>query len=76
MTAKSKAPDRKDGEEYGKGKPGPLSAMYQKIIETLDENVRRTPYGEVGVSFKVHGNRIASVCYSTTENQIQKAGQV
>jgi hypothetical protein len=38
------------------------------VIRNLEENLTRTQYGEVAVSFKIHAGRVVSVTHSLTEN--------
>jgi hypothetical protein len=72
---RTEAADTKTIKGYRGGNPGPVFDTCQKIMGTLAENIRRTEYGEVSVLCKIHGGRIASICYSTTDTRIEKAAQ-
>ncbi|GHT71409.1 hypothetical protein FACS1894110_24440 [Spirochaetia bacterium] len=58
---------------HGKGKSVPLMDTLVKIVVTLDENIGRVEYGECSCICKIHGGRLASITYSTTDNRIEKA---
>ncbi|GHV64385.1 hypothetical protein AGMMS49587_16660 [Spirochaetia bacterium] len=65
MTAKNKAPENK-------AEPGPFIDTLLNIAATLGGNIGRVEYGECSCICKIHGGRIASITYSTTDNRIEK----